>query len=79
MFPGGPPETPVEGLWGGLRTISAGTTLLVHTVQRKKLQSSKNILDQVLLTFKRILKYIINEKVMHEIIKVVPTFDLTRE
>ena len=29
---GNPPETPRGGSPGGLRTISAGTTLLVHTV-----------------------------------------------
>ena len=29
---GDPPETPLGGSPGGLRTISAGTTSLVHTV-----------------------------------------------
>ena len=55
---GQPRKGSLEGLW----TIFARTTLLVHTVQRKILKSSKNILDQVLLTFKRILKYIITMK-----------------
>ena len=39
---GDPPETPRGGSPGGLRTISAGTTLLVHTVQSWSTKSSKN-------------------------------------